>query len=72
MAFKVVSGIWRCTARSIQKCHIPHRSIIIPPNVGEPTRTNQEVIQALTQAIIGGIQLQNVILILNTCISFKS
>ena len=72
MAFKVVSGIWRCTAKSIQKCQIPYRSIIIPPNVGEPTRTNQEVIQALTQAIIGGMQLQDVILILNTCISFKA
>ena len=33
---------------------IPKRPILIPPNVGEPTRTNQEVIQALTEAIIGG------------------
>ena len=30
------------------------RCIVVPPNSGEPTRTNQEVIQALTQAIIGG------------------
>ena len=56
MAFKFVSCFWRCTAKSIQNCHIFHRSIIIPPNVGEPTRTNQEVIQALTRAIIGGMR----------------
>ena len=56
MAFKFVPCFWRCTAKSMQNSHIFHRSIIIPPNVGEPTRTNQEVIQALTRAIIGGMR----------------
>ena len=55
MAFKFVPCVWRCTAKSIQNCHIIHRSIIIPQNAGEPTRTNQEVIQALTRAVIGGM-----------------
>ena len=54
MAFKLGQKVWRCTAMSMQNAYIPQRCIVIPPNVGEPTRTNQEVIHDLTRAIIGG------------------
>ena len=58
MAFKFGQGVWRCgsTIKSIPNVHVARRCIIIPPNIGEPTRTNQEVIQALTCGVIGGIQ----------------
>ena len=55
MAFKFGQCFWRCTLKPIQNYSVPHRCIVVPPNVGEPTRTNQEVIQALTRAIIGGM-----------------
>ena len=54
MAFKLSQRVWQCTVRSMQNTSIPKRSIIVPPNTEEPTRTNQEVIHDLTRAIIGG------------------
>ena len=56
MAFKFGQKVWRCssTIKSIQ--NVTRRCIIIPADIGEPTRTNQEVIQALTCGVIGGIQ----------------
>ena len=55
MAFKFGQGFWRCTLKPLKNSFVSHRCIVVPPNVGEPTRTNQEVIQALTRAIIGGM-----------------
>ena len=55
MAFRFSLTLGRCTFKSMQNACVPHRCIVIPPNVGEPTRTNQEVIHALTTAIIGGM-----------------
>ena len=58
MAFKFGQKVWRCssTIQSIQNVNVTRRCIIIPADIGEPTRTNQEVIQALTCGVIGGIQ----------------
>ena len=58
MAFKFGQKVWRCssTIKSMQNVHVTRRCIIIPADIGEPTRTNQEVIQALTCGVIGGIQ----------------
>ena len=54
MAFKLGQRVWHSSVRSFQNVNVTKRCIITPPNVGEPTRTNQEVIRDLTRAIIGG------------------
>ena len=54
MALKFGKGVLRSIATPMQNAKIAHRCIITPPNIGEPTRTNQEVIYDLTRAIIGG------------------
>ena len=54
MAFKLGQRVWHSSVKSIQNVNVTKRCIITPPNVGEPTRTNQEVIRDLTRAIIGG------------------
>ena len=55
MALKLGRCFWQCSLKPIQTLALPQRFIVIPPNSGEPTKTNQEVIKALTQAVIGGM-----------------